>query len=192
MRERPQVRIEPLVETIATRLAACADRPFAFFGHSMGALVAFETARELRRRGGATPAHLTLSARPAAQLPRSYEPVHELADDEFLEALRRLFAPPELAWSEPELMALMLPVLKADMAICDTYEYLPEPPLASDLLVVGGESDPSTSVESLGAWREQTSGRFALEMFPGGHFYLAAEAPKLLALIQRRLESVAS
>jgi len=190
MRETPYDHCVALTEAIAERMEIHLDRPFAFFGHSMGALLAFETARVLRRRGRPTPGLLVLSSRPAPQLPKPHAPVHQLPRDEFLGEIQRLFDPPNLAWREPALMEIMLPTLRADMSVCDTYEYNHEPPLHCPIHAIGGDADPTTPVQALQAWREQTDSAFEFQVLPGRHFYLNENTPRVLEHIEDALAAL--
>jgi medium-chain acyl-[acyl-carrier-protein] hydrolase len=177
----------PLVEALAGALRPFLDRPFAFFGHSMGAVVSFGVARELRRRGDAAPAGLLVSGRRAPQCPARARPVHRLSDEELVAKLvARGGLVPEIRHNR-ELLALMLPVLRADLAVCETYAYLAEPPLSCPITAYGGWDDPQASQEDLRAWGEQTSGRFRLRMFVGSHFFLHSAETLLLEAVARDL-----
>lgn len=170
--ERLLQRLDGVVEQLAAELAPFMDRPFAFFGHSMGALTAFELTRHLRRAGGPLPERLVVSGRRAPQLPGERVPLHELPEEEFLDELRRLNGTPEEILESRELMELFSPVLRADFAVCETYRYAEEPPLEIPVSALGGLADPDVGREAVEAWREQTRAAFVLRMFPGGHFFL--------------------
>ncbi|HWQ32049.1 MAG TPA: thioesterase domain-containing protein [Blastocatellia bacterium] len=180
--------LEALAAAAGAALRPWLDRPFAFFGHSMGALVSFEIARWLRRLHGLSPAHLLVSGHTAPHLPRDYEPIHALPEPEFVAELRRLNGTPEAVLSHEELRALILPVLRADFSVCETYVYPADEPLACPISVFGGLQDTDVSREKLEAWREQTTGSFSLRMFPGDHFYLLAAQHHLLRAIALELE----
>lgn len=184
--ELPYTRMEPLLEALLVALRPLLDRPTAFFGHSLGALLAFEIVRALRQDGTGT-AHLFASACPAPQLLPRGETLHTLPRRQFLEALRRLKGtPPELI-AEETFMDLMLPTLRADLALFETYEYKEAPPLECDLTVMGGGADPQVSADELEAWQRQARRRFNLHVFPGDHFYLNDARSDLLHLIAREL-----
>ncbi len=129
MRLAPFTRLEPLVQTVAQDLMPYLNKPFAFFGHSMGALVSFELTRVLRRDYGISPVHLFVSGRQAPQIPDSTQPIHALPEPEFKEELRRLNGTPTAILENAELMKLILPTLRADFAVIETYIYMNEPPL---------------------------------------------------------------
>lgn len=161
--------------------------PFAFFGHSMGALLGFELARELRRQRGIIPVHLFVSGRRAPQVPDLDPPIHQLPESAFLDELRHLNGTPEEAMQHPELMELMLPVLRADLAISETYVYEHDDPLDCSISAFGGLEDHEVSSDDLEAWREQTHRSFTLRMVPGNHFFLKSSQSLVLQDISRSL-----
>jgi medium-chain acyl-[acyl-carrier-protein] hydrolase len=172
LREAPFTRIEPLVQALAAELPL-AELPFAFFGHSMGALIAFELAHELARRGGPQPLLLFVSGRRAPRVPVREEPIHDLPEPQFLARLRDLNGTPEEVLQHAELMALLSPLLRADFALHETWTYREgEPPLAIGISAFGGVADPEVTREDLEAWRVETTGPFRLRMLPGDHFFL--------------------
>lgn len=171
-KEPPLDRAEVLVESLAEELGPHMEPPFAFFGHSMGALIAFELTRLLRREGRRLPERLLVSGRRAPHLPDEDPPIHGLPDAELMEELRQLNGTPEEVLAHPELMELFLPVLRADFAVCEEYRYREEPPLDLPISAFGGVDDPDVERSHVLGWREQTRGGFRLRMFPGGHFFL--------------------
>ncbi|MBE9170818.1 thioesterase [Pleurocapsales cyanobacterium LEGE 06147] len=190
LREAPFTQLVPLVEAIAESLLPYLDKPFAFFGHSMGALVSFEVARYLCWVCADSPAYLFVSGRRAPQLPDPDPPIHALPEAEFIEELRRLNGTPETVLANDELMQLLLPVLRADFAVLETYTYQPEPPLSCPLAALGGLQDPDVSGEMLKAWQEQTSTDFSLQMFPGDHFFLHTAQPLLWQFLNQTLSRI--
>ena len=161
-----------LVQTIAPFLLPYLDKPFAFFGHSMGALVSFELARLLHKEYKCSPSHLFVSGRRAPQVPDPDPPIHTLPNSEFLQELRRLNGTPEAVLQNDELMQLLLPTLRADFAVLETYVYTPQPLLDYPITAFGGLQDPEVCCEVLEAWRDQTRAAFSLHKFPGDHFFL--------------------
>jgi medium-chain acyl-[acyl-carrier-protein] hydrolase len=155
--------------------------PFAFFGHSLGALLAFEVGRLLRRQGRALPVHLFVAACPAPQLLARDRSWHRLADDELAAELRRYNGLPDELLAEPELLALFLPALRADLTLYETAVYQADRPFAFPITAFGGDHDPLVNAEELRAWRGQTSGPFHLTLFDGDHFFLRAAQPAVLA-----------
>ena len=175
--------IEPLTESIKSSLG----KPFAFFGHSMGALIAFELARKLRDEYGVEPAHLFVSGRRAPQFGDSDSVTYNLDDAEFIEELRRLNGTPKEMLESPELMQLMGPVLRADFQVCQTYVYTDSPPLGCPITVFGGLQDKDVTREHLQPWRNHTSGSFKLRLLLGDHFFLHSSEAILLRLIAGEL-----
>jgi medium-chain acyl-[acyl-carrier-protein] hydrolase len=164
----PLQTVPELVERVAASLEPWLDEPYALFGYSMGALLAFELARSLPRR----PAALLVAAHRAPQLPDRREPLHPLPAAEFVAALARLEGTPPEVLTHPELMELYLPVLKADFALSETYRYIPGPPLAVPIFAYAASEDPEVPVDDVNAWRKQTARAFALRTCPGNHFFL--------------------
>ena len=170
--EAPFNRIGPLVAAIAAAIEPYLTRPFAFFGHSMGAAVAFELARELRRRGKPLPSVLIASAARAPQFRRGHVPPAPPSRERFLEELRRLQGIPAEVLDDPATLRAILPALEADAALYRNYVYQDEVPFAFPIRAYGGADDPNIYREHLEGWKEQTTGSFAVRIFPGGHFYL--------------------
>ncbi len=182
--------LPPLVEALAEVVRAHCDIPFALFGHSMGALVAFELARELRRQNGPGPVHLFVAAHRAPHLPDRDPPVHYLPELQLLEALRHLDGTPEVLLQNVEMRMLFLPVLRADFAVCENYRYAPEPPLECSMSAFGSAKDWKVPLTQLAAWRGHTRGPFALRIMPGNHFFVHTERVRLLQAISQDLAEV--
>lgn len=179
--EAPVDRWEPIVEAITRSITPHLDRPFALFGHSLGALLAFEVARSLRRRRAPLPAHLYVSGRIAPHLRDPRPLLHVLPDAELIAELTELGGMPALVLDNPELLALHLPVVRADLAVNETYRYRAETPLSTTLTALGGDADPKVQATELAAWAEHTTARFTQRTAPGGHFYLATSLPWIAA-----------
>lgn len=180
--------VQPLVESLAQELMPHLEGSFAFFGHSMGAIISFELAQLLRQENKPGPSHLLLSGRPCAHLTKEEAPTYDLPEPEFIEELKRMGGTPQEVLEHPELMSVLGPILRADLEICQTYEYQPRPPLDCPITVFGGLQDEDVSREQLEGWREYTTSSFTVRMFPGNHFYLHSAAPVLLRLIAQALE----
>lgn len=176
-----------LVDAMHPQLLPHMDRPFAFYGHSNGGLMAFELARTLRRTGGPMPRHLFVGGRPAPQLEDDEEKIHALPHDEFLAALRRFAGTPEEILQNAEIMELIEPLLRADFSLGETYAYTPEPPLDLPISAYGGVRDEEVDQDEVEAWREQTSGEFHLKMFSGDHFFINGNRAEVLQEISREL-----
>lgn len=187
-REPAFTRLQPLVEQLVDGLEPCLDLPFAFFGYSLGALVAFEAARRLRRQKSRSPLHLLVAARAAPQWPNQDIDLHPLPDNVLVEEVRsRYDGIPTQILQEPDLLKMFLPLLRADLAVMETYQHQREEPLACPISAFGGLDDRMVNQESLEAWREQTARPFALQMLPGNHFFLNTARSPLLQSIQEQL-----
>lgn len=185
--EAPLRRMEELVAALAAALSRRLDTPFAFFGHSMGAAVAFELTRFLRRNRQPQPVALFVSAARAPQFRRDWKPGPEPDDEQLWEELRRLEGVPREVLENKELMRLVLPALRADSALYRNYVYTEEPPLACPIWAYGGLNDPNVTREHLAAWAEQTTESFALRQFPGGHFFLQSSEELFLRALAEDL-----
>jgi len=185
---RPPRRATPytmseLVAALGDSLEPHPDQPFAFFGHSMGAVVAFELARLLRRRNRPLPRMLVASGARAPQFRRGHVPPPEPGEAEFVEALRRLQGTPREVLDNPTLLQLILPALREDAAIYRNYIYAEEPPLDCPIRAYGGAEDPNVHRQHLEGWAVETTAAFAIRMFPGGHFYLQTHRQEFLAAL---------
>jgi medium-chain acyl-[acyl-carrier-protein] hydrolase len=191
LREQAYTHIEPLVQALAEVLPPYFDLPFVFFGHSMGALIGFELARELRRLGKPLPLHLFVSGRRAPQLPAREEPIHELPEPEFIAKLRELNGTPEEVLQHAELMRLLLPILRADFGINETYAFKPGEPFEFGISAFGGLGDEDVTRDDLALWQDQTRGRFRLRMLPGDHVFLHATRDVIAEAVARDLAELA-
>ncbi|MBE8989186.1 thioesterase II family protein [Nostoc sp. LEGE 12450] len=188
IKSAPLTRLEPLVEAIAPVLLPYLDKPFAFFGHSMGGLVSFELTRLLRSQYNLTPFHLFISARRAPQLPPIKPPLHILSDHDLQNELRSLNGTPKAVLESEELMQIFLPILRADFAVLETYIYTPKQPLECPITAFGGLQDQDVSHEDLQAWREQIIAAFSLHELNGDHFFIHSHQELLLKLIYQELQ----
>ncbi|MEO3777225.1 beta-ketoacyl synthase N-terminal-like domain-containing protein [Micromonospora sp. B11E3] len=186
-REPAFTQMSALARTLAGVLRPHLDLPYAFFGHSMGGLIAFELTRQLRREGLPGPAHLYVSAARAPHLPDLEPPLHRLPEARLIEKLRAMNGTPEEMLRDPDAIALYLPVLRADFAMVETRIHHTEAPLDVPLTVFGGERDDKVTRDALAAWRDQAGGDFAVEMLPGDHFFVQRDRAALLAALSRRL-----
>ncbi|MEO8338098.1 MAG: alpha/beta fold hydrolase [Nitrospirota bacterium] len=177
-----------LVAELAEVIEPSLDRPIALFGHSIGGLIAFELAREIRRRYGVEPAHLFVSGCPAPQI-LDNDPLFDMPEEEFLDRIRRFNGTPWEVLENPEMMQLVLPALRADFSLRDTYVHAAEPPFRCAISAFGGMDDEGVGTEKLEQWRDHTSDVFQLCLFQGDHFFLrtaqAAVVESVAVTLQR-------
>lgn len=185
--EQAYTRLTPLVQTLAEAVYPYLDKPFAFYGHSMGSLISFELARELRRTYDRHPTCLYLAAFRAPHLPNPNIKIYSLPSEVFKVVLRADGIPETILQNE-ELMQVMLPMIRADYEVCDTYEYQEEPPLACPFTLFGGLEDVRISKVDLEAWPVHSLARCSLSMLPGSHLFLHTAQELLLTEISQKLE----
>ncbi|MFG2129185.1 thioesterase II family protein [Streptomyces sp. NPDC048751] len=181
LREEPRTDLLGLAREAAAALAPALHGPFALFGYSLGALIAFETARALRRAHGLEPSLLTVAARATPEIPQAGHMSHLLSDDEFLDVLDRRFGavPPQIR-RDPEMRALYLPVLRGDITMLETYRYRAERPLRCAITALAGSTDREAREEDMRGWRHHGTAGFTPHTFQGGHFFLQEHRDALL------------
>jgi medium-chain acyl-[acyl-carrier-protein] hydrolase len=184
-REPPPRRFDDLVEDLAGRLAPRLDGPFALFGHSFGALLAFELARVLPSVGCQQPRLLAVAGRNGPTLPASGEPMHALPDREFAAAIQQLGGTPGDMLDDDDLLAVFAPVLRADLRLAETYQRRPGPPLRCPVAVYAGVTDPLVDAGGLAAWHGETTAGAEVSWLEGGHFVL--DSPAFRAALVGRL-----
>ena len=188
LRERPYTRIAEMVPPLVEAMTSFLDKPFAFYAHSMGAIVAFETARQLRRLGLAQPKALLVSGCRAPQIPDPDPPIHHLPEAEFVAAMSRLNGTPTAVLENKELLALLMPLLRGDFEAIETYVYEPEAALECGITAIGGDNDPKGNEAEITAWQAQTTGPFAQHTLPGDHFFIQDE--QFLALLAQQVRQL--
>jgi len=191
VKEKPLRSVFEAVAPLAAAIFEMLDRPYVLYGHSLGAILALETARELRRMGAREPEQLIVSASPAPQLPWNHPPMRHLHRDAFLEEIQERYG--EIArpiLNDRELLDLLLPGLRADVEMLETYRYSPEDPLDCPVTAYAGVLDQTVTRTSLEAWREQTRSGFQLHMVSGDHFCLPAVQARLAIDLQSDLQAV--
>lgn len=172
-REKPLDRMDAIAAAVADAMVPHLDRPFVFFGHSFGALVSFEVARELRRRGLPLPLRLFASAAPGPQTAWPHHDLHKLDEQGFLDKLNSLYNKiPKAVLDDPELRAIVLPALRADLTAVETYRYQAEPPLDCPVTAFAGQGDHVIPPDLVAGWNRQTASDFRFHVVPGDHFYL--------------------
>lgn len=175
--------MDDLVAAIVEGISPYLDKPFAFFGHSMGAIVAYEVSQRLRALNKAMPRQLLVSSCRGPGIPRPYADIHALPFDELLASLGELNGTPTEALANRELMTMMEPSIRADFKIIETRVYTEQAPLNLPITALGGKQDPSVSAQDLQAWRQHTDSGFWLKLFDGDHFYHVSSEQALLRQI---------
>ncbi len=183
LRETPYRRLSALVTDLADELAPYVHEPFVFYGHSMGALISFELCREFRRRGRPLPRHLIVSGRPAPHIAPPRSDRHEMSDEEFLEELRGLGGTQTEILQDEELCRLLMPCLRADFELCETYAYAEEEPLSCSISALGGTLDADVPAENIAAWKTHTRGEFRSGMMSGGHFFINDHSADVVGIV---------
>jgi medium-chain acyl-[acyl-carrier-protein] hydrolase len=180
-------RMDRLVDALGAAVTPLLDRPFALFGHSMGALVAFELACRLAADGGPSPEHLFVSGYSPPQLPLPPPKKHQLPAREFLNMIQRFGGTPPELFQYPQLLEMYIPVLRADLELIETYCYRVRPPLACPVTALGGSHDDHAPSATLQGWADHTLGGFQHRELPGGHFFLRDAEPAVIDSIARAL-----
>lgn len=181
--ETPYRNVTALVHQMHPQLLPYLDRPFVCFGHSVGALICFEWMRYLQQQRGPLPLALFVSSRQAPQIPVALPWTHTLSRNDLLSELRNYGGTPEAVLQSREFMDLYLPILRADLAVHESYAYSPAEPLPMPISAFGGLQDSKVSKASLQAWAEQTTQDFRLRLFPGGHLFIKDSAAEILRAI---------
>lgn len=187
VREQPFTDCSAMVRAFLPHLLPVLNKPFALFGHSMGAIIAFHVTRVLQQQHGLKPERLIVSGRHAPHVSVDEPKTYNLPDKEFMEELRRLNGTPAEVLAHPELMQLMLGIIRADFTLTQTYTYEPGPPLACPLSVFGGLGDFDVTREHLEAWCELSSGACMVRMFEGDHFFIQSEEATVVRAIKEQL-----
>jgi medium-chain acyl-[acyl-carrier-protein] hydrolase len=170
--EKPLEDIDSVVEAVCAQVSTHVDKPFALLGHSMGGLIAFEVARQMRRKGGVAPVRMFVSGCRAPQVPLRHPAIHVLDDAALLDRVAELGGMPGDVFNAPELLELILPALRADLTIFETYTYRPEAPLDCAITAFSGLSDRIVALDEAAAWTLQTRADFVHRKFAGDHFFL--------------------
>ncbi|MEV4224408.1 alpha/beta fold hydrolase [Nonomuraea sp. NPDC049725] len=177
-------------DEMARVVGAAVDRPYLVFGHSLGARLGFELCRRLRVRGHGEPERLFVSGTPGPRLPRVGRGDSRLPEPEFAARVSGMGGTPAAILADPELRALFLPVIRADFALGDAYEYVGDAPLNCPITAFAGSADPEASPEQVGAWRAETTGDFRLHVVDGDHFFVHTRLDTLLGLLADDLAAV--
>ena len=188
--EPPRADVATLVSEIADAITPTLDIPFGFFGYSMGSVLGFEVARELRRRGAPSPAHLFFAAHRGPRIPPRGPFIHALPNDAFVEGLARLNGMPEEILNDAGVLAFFLPLLRADTTICECYRFTNESALPCAFTVYGGTRDPDVTRSDLDAWAFETASGCTIRMFEGDHFFVNTHRSALLDALHSDLARV--
>lgn len=189
LREAPVTDLVSLARGAAAAMAPLVDRPYALFGHSVGAIVAFETARNLRERGLSGPVHLFVAASRAPDVPWPFPPVRQLQDLPLLEEIDCRYGGtvPREVMESAELRELFVPSLRADIHALETYQYVPASPLSCPISAFMGAADRAVDPSVVERWNAHTTGAFSLRVIGGGHLFLQSARSELLAWVRQDL-----
>jgi len=185
--EPPFTDVHELVRAATPHLLAQIDRPFALFGHSVGALAVFELARHLRKTHNRRPVRLFVSGRGAAHIPDPNPPIHALPEPEFIAGVTRLNGMPREILEHRELMELLVPTMRADFAIGETYSYREDTPLDFPMTALGGNTDIDVPEAEIMAWAMHTAAGFDPHMIEGDHFFINTARDTVLGIVARNL-----
>lgn len=180
--EVPIRKMESLAKNLSQAIRPRIDKPVVFFGHSWGALIAFEVARQLRRLGPC-PSLLIASASAAPQAARSSPSRFNLPDLELIAELRRLQGSPPQALEDEEVMQMLLPAIRADLEVGETYVYSAEEPLNCPIVAIAGSDDSHLQISDIDGWKQQTSSDFFRHVIGGNHFFLLDSVQQLATIL---------
>lgn len=179
-------RMPELADRTAAAVGAYIDRPFAFFGHSMGGLLSYEVAHRLRADRGVEPAHMFISGRRAPERPPT-PTIHTLPHDALVAKLKEMKGTPVEVLEHPELLELVVPIFRSDVEVLETYQFPLRAPLRCPVTAMGGLADVDVKSDDLDAWRQYSTGPFKLRMFEGDHFYLLQPGDLVVNMLKRDL-----
>jgi len=179
--------MQPLADAAAAAIAPYLDTPFVLFGHSMGATISFELARRLRDKYHLAPERLIVSGRRAPHILDNDKPTYNLPEPALIDKLRRMNGTPPEILEDAEIMRFLLPILRADFSVCQTYRYRSAEPLSMPISAYGGTEDDGETPDLLEEWGLQTEAEFSLRLFPGNHFFLHSAQRQFLRTLSEDL-----
>lgn len=189
--KEPHIRnFRLLLKELSRALIPFTDEPYALFGHSMGALLVYELALDLVDQAKIPPRYVFVSGRQAPRISREIlsKPIHKMSDGEIVRELSPVSGPTfAVALQDMELAKLVLPTLRADLEVCQSYHHLSHPPIQVSMAALGGASDPAVRLEDLQPWQETVSGPFSLHMIDGNHFFVVNAAGKVQRIVRDAL-----
>nr|WP_280515410.1 alpha/beta fold hydrolase [Xanthomonas sp. D-109] len=188
-REAPIHLLSALIRELAPAFSRTVDRRFAFFGHSLGGLIAFELSRALAQLGAVLPTHLFLSGVHAPRFRDHERNYHRLDDAGLAQVLRNYGATPSEILDQPDLLALLLPTIRADFAMAETYRYRPGPRLSVPITALAGRDDERRTLDQVDGWALETNAEFSTCWFDGGHFFLNPCRAEVIDLVLSRLRN---
>lgn len=189
MNEKPLDVVDKAALDVADTIEPLLDKPYALFGHCLGAVLAFEATRILRDRGKPQPVHLFSSGSRGPHLGIPIGDVESMADDEFIEHMHAFYNVPLEFLRDPVMGPAFLPMVRADARMTQNYRYVPGPPVSYPVTAVAGEKDEGILWDHLEGWREHTTARVTTRLYPGNHFFFLESVPRLLGDFVSELEA---
>jgi medium-chain acyl-[acyl-carrier-protein] hydrolase len=188
LRDKPPEDMKAIVDTIYPQILPFLDKPFAIFGHSFGSIVSYEVTKRLQTENKKLPTKLFVSARRAPHLPSRFRQASGLPDQEFIDEMQNMYqAIPEAVLKEKELLKMLLPILKVDIRINETYIGKLDPLLNVPLQVYYGTKDNTITPDEMEQWKAVTQKDFQIKSFEGGHFYIDKEKGTIITEITKNL-----
>lgn len=188
LREPSSTSVRQLVDGILQEIDDLSEKPFAFYGHSLGGIVAFELTRALRQLGRPGPRHLYIGAARPPQMASSRPPIHMLPDGDFVAAVNSRYGGiPSAIAADSGAMEMILPGLRGDFTAYETYQFRPSDPLAIPITIFGGAQDTAVAPECLQGWGQHTDAAFDIKLLPGGHFFPPASTQALIRVLESQI-----